>query len=240
MQKSTVGAVDRYAAPNATSVLVASPHSGPRRAQRARQILPAGQGRGSAGIRISKASTWLALLAALAPAPTWSQSATPANAAIDITAADIQTVLKHIGKEGVGTDRQIRVVDLGNYHVAVGILHRGAAKDTGSVTALAHAQVTEVYYIVSGSGMLVTGGAILQPKSFPLDGELVKVLVGPTTIGVVQGGHRRPVATGDIVIIPPGVPHGFAEIADHVTYLSIRPDGDRILPAGYVHPALRK
>ena len=83
-------------------------------------------------------------------------------------------------------------------------------------------------------------GAILQPKSFPAEGDLVKVLVGPTITGVVQGGHRRPVSTGDIVIIPAGVPHGFAEIADHVTYLSIRPDVEHLLPAGYVHPALKK
>jgi quercetin dioxygenase-like cupin family protein len=68
----------------------------------------------------------------------------------------------------------------------------------------------------------------------------VKVLVGPTTTGIVQGGQRRSVSTGDIVIIPAGVPHGFAEIADHVTYLSIRPDVDHLLPAGYVHPALKK
>jgi mannose-6-phosphate isomerase-like protein (cupin superfamily) len=186
--------------------------------------------------------TWgvLILLVALSSASIRSQSGTSPSAAIDITSADIQTVLKYVGKEGGGVDRQIKVVDLGKYNVAVGILHRGAAKDTGSVAALAHAQVTEVYYVVSGSGVLVTGGTILQPKPFPLDGELVKVLVGPTVAGVVQGGHRRPISTGDIVIIPAGVPHGFAEIADHVTYLSIRPDVDRLLPPGYVHPALKK
>ena len=182
----------------------------------------------------------LILLIALSSASTWSQSAPLPASAIDITSADIQTVLKYVGKDGGGIDRQMKVVDLGKYNVAVGILHRSATKDTGSVTALAHAQVTEVYYVVSGSGMLVTGGTILQPKSFPADGDLVKVLVGPTITGLVQGGHRRPVSTGDIVIIPAGVPHGFAEIADHVTYLSIRPDIDRLLPAGYVHPALRK
>jgi mannose-6-phosphate isomerase-like protein (cupin superfamily) len=180
------------------------------------------------------------LLIGLAAAGPRAQSGSAPASAIDITSADIQTVLKYVGKDGGGTDRQIKVVDLGKYNVAVGVLHRAALKDTGSVTGLAHAQVTEVYYVLSGSGMLVTGGTILQPKSFPLDGDLVKVLVGPTTSGVVQGGHRRLVAVGDIVIIPPGVPHGFAEIADHVTYLSIRPDADHILPAGYEHPALRK
>jgi hypothetical protein len=41
------------------------------------------------------------------------------------------------------------------------------------------------------------------------------------------------------VIIPAGVPHGWAEIADHVDYLSFRPSA-RVLEAGYVNPALKK
>ena len=48
------------------------------------------------------------------------------------------------------------------------------------------------------------------------------------------------VAPGDVVIIPAGVPHGFTDVKEQVTYLSIRPDPDRVLPAGYVHPAIRK
>ena len=148
--------------------------------------------------------TVLVLAVAFSPASPWSQSAHAQASAIDITSADIQTVLKYVGKDGGGIDRQIRVVDLGKYNVAVGILHRSATKDTGSVTGLAHAQVTEVYYVVSGSGSLVTGGTILQPKSFPLDGDLVRVLVGPTISGIVQGGYRRPVSTGGDVVRPVG------------------------------------
>jgi len=45
--------------------------------------------------------------------------------------------------------------------------------------------------------------------------------------------------TGDIVIIPAGVAHGWTEITDHVDYLSFRPS-DHVLEAGYVHPAIRK
>ena len=29
-------------------------------------------------------------------------------------------------------------------------------------------------------------------------------------------------------------------IADHVDYLSVRPDPDRVLAAGYVHPLIKK
>jgi hypothetical protein len=55
-----------------------------------------------------------------------------------------------------------------------------------------------------------------------------------------KGGDRRPIAAGDVVIVPAGVPHGFDDITDHLTYLSIRPDLAGVLPANYVHPALRK
>ena len=41
---------------------------------------------------------------------------------------------------------------------------------------------------------------------------------------------------GDIVVIPGGVFHGWTAIPGHVTYLSIRPDPDKVLPAGWGEP----
>jgi hypothetical protein len=38
-------------------------------------------------------------------------------------------------------------------------------------------------------------------------------------------------------LLPPDVCHGWRDITDHVNYLSVRPDSDRVLPAGYVNPA---
>jgi hypothetical protein len=41
--------------------------------------------------------------------------------------------------------------------------------------------------------------------------------------------------------VPPDVPHGWSDIPNDVTYLSVRPDFDHVLPkAGYVYPALAK
>ena len=31
----------------------------------------------------------------------------------------------------------------------------------------------------------------------------------------------------------------FSEIADHIDYVSMRPDVERVLPAGYVNPAIK-
>jgi mannose-6-phosphate isomerase-like protein (cupin superfamily) len=168
-----------------------------------------------------------------------SQSRVPPREATDVTRAEIEAVLKH--PEG-GGDRQIKVVDMGKYNVGVGVLHRNAIKPnpTGVVTGIAHTEVTEVYYITSGSGTLVTGGTILNAKPLAADAEVVKVAVGPSVNGTFQGGQRRKVSVGDVVIIPPGVLHGWSEVEDHVTYVSVRPDADHVLPAGYLHPALSK
>ena len=108
----------------------------------------------------------------------------------------------------------------------------------GPVRGIAHTEVTEVYHIISGSGTLVTGGEIVD-RSEITDGPIVEILVGPSVTGASQGGQARVVAEGDVVVIPAGVFHGWTEIPDHVTYLSVRPGPYKILPAGYVNPATR-
>jgi mannose-6-phosphate isomerase-like protein (cupin superfamily) len=159
---------------------------------------------------------------------------------VAISSGDINAVLRYTGSEGAGTDRQIRVVDLGAYRLGVGVLHRGPTRAGAPVGAISHSQVTEVFYIVSGSATLVTGGAIENERPFPPDTEFVRLAVGPSSGGTFKQGERRHVAPGDVVVVPAGVPHGFDDIVDQITYLSIRPDLNGVLPAGYMHPVLRK
>ena len=48
---------------------------------------------------------------------------------------------------------------------------------------------------------------------------------GPSGNGTAgANAYSRRVQTGDIIIIPTGVGHGWSQITDHVTYLSVRPD----------------
>jgi quercetin dioxygenase-like cupin family protein len=159
---------------------------------------------------------------------------------VGITSAEIEAVLKHTGPEGAGTDRQIRVADLGSYQVGVGILRRGPTKKGAPIAAITHSQVTEVFYIVSGSGTLVTGGTVENDRPFPPETEFVRLAVGPSSGGVFKSGDRRRIAPGDVVIVPAGVPHGFDDITDQLTYLSMRPDVEWVMPPNYVHPALKK
>lgn len=168
-------------------------------------------------------------------------SAQPKTAAVvAIPKTDIDAVLSYTGSEGAGADRQIRVVDLGAYKLGVGILHRGATRAGAPVGAISHSQVTEAFYFVSGSGTLVTGGTVENERAYPPETEFVRLAVGPSSGGIFKGGDRRHVGPGDVVVVPAGVPHGFDEIGDQLTYLSIRPDTNGVLPSGYVHPVLRK
>ena len=110
-----------------------------------------------------------------------------------------------------------------------------------AATGISHDSQTESYIIVSGGGTLVTGGHIVNGRKSATNAEVTKVLNGPSCSGIIAGGDvvKKVVKTGDIIIIPAGVPHGWTDIADHVDYLSIRPSA-RVLEAGYVNPAISK
>jgi mannose-6-phosphate isomerase-like protein (cupin superfamily) len=111
----------------------------------------------------------------------------------------------------------------------------------GTPGAIAHDQQTEGYLIVSGSGTLVTGGKIVNGRKSGPENEVTQILNGPSCSGTTVGADvvKKVVKTGDIIIIPAGVPHGWSDIPEHVDYLSFRPSA-RVLEAGYVNPALKK
>jgi len=178
----------------------------------------------------------IALLLLLSPLVAFPQSGTPPNIAFDITKADVDTLLKNAPP---AVDQQLRVVDMGKYNLAVGIIHRGPTNDKpgDAITGPYHDQTAETYIILSGSGVLTTGGTIMDKKPNPNYSQLN----GPGGSGSAgPGAYSRKVQAGDIIIIPPGVLHVWSQITDQVTYLSVRPDPDRVLPSGYVNPLLLK
>jgi mannose-6-phosphate isomerase-like protein (cupin superfamily) len=166
-----------------------------------------------------------------------SQSPAAPKSAIDVTNAELQAVIKQAPADGV-SDQQIRVVDAGKYNVAVGVLHRSAK---AKQTAISHAQVTEVYHIIDGSGTFVTGGEMVDATPSPADGTTVKILVGPSTSGsAIRGGYSRKVGPGDVIVVPPGVAHWFSAMDTDMNYLVVRVDADHVLPAGYINPAIAR
>ncbi len=163
--------------------------------------------------------------------------AQPDNAT-HIPSSEIWTVFERMGET---IDQQVRIVDIGDdINVAVGILRRVGTRTEGeAVNAIIHHRVTEVYYVLSGSGVLVTGGDESNSREFPADNISVLELIGPSGARTVINGQEQTIVAGDIVVIPAGVPHGFRHIQTEITYLSIRVDPDQTLPTGYAHPSLQ-
>ena len=170
------------------------------------------------------------------PAP--AQNGPTPTIAFDITKADIDFVLKNAPANP--PDRQLRVVDMGKYNLGVGIVHRGPTNDKPGdpISMIYHDFTPEVYIITSGTGVLTTGGVIENRRQGT---GVPNVMNGPSGGGTAgAGAYSRVVREGDIIIIPTMVAHGWSQITDHVTYLSVRPDPERALPAGYVYPLLFK
>lgn len=128
--------------------------------------------------------------------------------------------------EGRVSDQQIRNVDAGGYNVGVGVVQR---PPTTSLGAIQHHQQTEVYYVVSGAGTLVTSPELTDSRPLDPDGAVVRTLTGPSDFGSIDGGEGRPVEAGDMIIIPEGVAHGFSEITETITYIVVRVDPERLV-----------
>ena len=158
-------------------------------------------------------------------------------------------------------DENTKVVDIGYENFALGVIHRGSTRHPspaaergrdnagaaveacgrkmatlppgGTPGAITHDFQTEGYYIISGGGTMITEGYIVN-------GQHADILPnGPSCAGTAYGGKKVVVKTGDAVIIPSGVVHGWADVPDHVDYLSFRPS-QKALQAGWVNPMLKK
>ena len=164
---------------------------------------------------------------------TLAQAPAPANAT-DILKGDVEKVLGTLAKGG---DQQILVTALAKSNVGIGVVHWLP----GTRGVLSHAQVDEVYYMREGSGTMASGGTMPDGKPLAATSEVVTVLVGPSSSGAtIKGGQTRKISAGDIVIIPAGVPHQWVTVDTEMKYIDIRIDSDKILPAGYLNPALKK
>ena len=154
------------------------------------------------------------LLMMLVATSAWAQ--TPPVPAVHITPAEIAAFLESaIAKSAV--DQPIKSADVHGGKALVAMLHR----DKAEAGALIHERATETYYILHGSGTIVTGGAL---GGTPKPTDLTRLGAGPSLMGERQGGDSRRVGPGDVIIIPAGTPHSFSELDSPISYLVFRFD----------------
>jgi len=153
--------------------------------------------------------------------PLFAKPATTAATATYVTTAEIDAALREMPPSKTTYDKPIKTVDTGAYKVTIVILRRIPSETPDS--SLLHDRVTEVYQILTGAGMFETGGTLVDGK--PVD--LTPEAAGPSIRGTIQGGESRRMGPGDVVVIPPGVPHRFSKLEGTITYLVTRIEAPR-------------
>jgi mannose-6-phosphate isomerase-like protein (cupin superfamily) len=94
-----------------------------------------------------------------------------------------------------------------------------------------HDQISEVYHVIDGEATLLTGPDLVNSVKRPAGEKTVRLQNGPgwssDSIVSPQLNHLK---AGDMIIIPAGTGHLFTEIPDHITYMMVRIDPDKVVP----------
>ena len=136
-------------------------------------------------------------LHAQAPAPTDRTTAT------HYPAAQLKAAL-----DKLPTDRaaaSVRVFSLDPYNVAV---EQRQPREQG---ASSHGDRAELFYVIDGSGTMLTGGTITDGKQNGAN------LQGTT----ISNGTRINFNPGDFIMVPSGVPHQFVDLKSPVRVMSM-------------------
>jgi mannose-6-phosphate isomerase-like protein (cupin superfamily) len=128
-------------------------------------------------------------------------------------------------------DQRVRAVDIGKSNVGIGLVYRGKQAAPTANSVAEHDQVSEVYYIISGSATLVLGPDITNRERRPATERTVVERNGPGNNGSdIKNGVAHELKAGDVVIIPAGTGHWFTKIDDHINYMMVRIDPDKVAP----------
>jgi mannose-6-phosphate isomerase-like protein (cupin superfamily) len=108
--------------------------------------------------------------------------------------SDFQAIWKDLeAKQGLNK----RVLEGGAYSVNVRIVKP-------SDPPLLHAASLDIWVVMSGSATAVTGGQLADMKKRPNSDDAAGT--------AIMGGVEQPLKAGDVLYVPPGVPHGFKDI----------------------------
>ena len=129
------------------------------------------------------------------------------------------------------TDQQIRSVDLGKSQLGVGVVFRGKLDQVPKNAVAEHDFISELYHVIEGTATLVTGPDLMDAKQRPSTMQTVREFNGPgKNAADIRNGITYHLKPGDVIVIPAGTGHLFTHIDDHIVYLMVRIDPDKVVP----------
>ena len=156
-------------------------------------------------MRITIVAATLVVLASLsvgAQQPAGQNQAPPPLQGGQVTAADLAAIVAKQPKDRNGNQTFLQ---LAPYNV--NMEHRVNITQNASV----HDKEAELFYVIDGSGTIVTGGKLINPTR---NGD-------NSTGSGVEGGTSKRLAKGDFVLVPEGVPHWFSKVDNELTMMSL-------------------
>jgi len=115
--------------------------------------------------------------------------------------SDLQNIWKDLEARQVLNKR---VLEGGSHSINIRIV-------TPTDAPLVHANSLDIWLVQAGSATAVTGGQLLDVKKRPNSDDVAGASI--------KDGVEQPLKAGDVLYVPPGVPHGFKDIQGFHAFL---------------------
>jgi len=128
-------------------------------------------------------------------------------------------------------DHPARVVEIAkSYNLGAYLLHLSPRKPTAELNGWAHHDISELYYVIRGSGTFLIGGQLMNAKQDDPNSESVKTIRGPSETGAMKGYAAQKYSAGDVIIVPANTPHlPTYEVTEAVDMLRVVIDPQRAI-----------
>jgi mannose-6-phosphate isomerase-like protein (cupin superfamily) len=125
----------------------------------------------------------------------------PTGKAAYFAGSDLQNIWKDLEAKQVLNKR---VLEGGSHSINIRIVRPTDAP-------LVHAGSLDIWLVSEGSATAITGGTLIEGKKRPNSDDEAG--------SSIMGGLEQPLKAGDVLYIPPGVPHGFKDIQGFRAFL---------------------
>lgn len=142
------------------------------------------------------------------------------------------SILEGLLEQEAGTplsSNPLRVIESTDNRVGVYVLSSDPSSAELPATGGYHRNVSEVYHVINGSGIFLSGGVLGDPTEVQV-GTTRYEQSGPGATGAITNGDHIEYSPGMVIIVPPGVPHNALYRVDTRTdYVVYRYDPNRLL-----------